>query len=227
MASARVQPGRRIPDATVARLPLYLRALADMSDAGQQSTSSEALAAATDVNSAKVRKDLSALGIGGRRGVGYDVAHLLHQIRNELGLTHDQPVLIAGVGNLGQALANYGGFGERGFEVVALVDSDQSRVGEQVAGHTVRDIAEMEQIVADEVVVIGMICTPASAAQQVADRMVACGIRSILNFAPTLVSVPEGVRVRRVDLSVELQILAFYEQRREAAPDWSPAPAKG
>jgi redox-sensing transcriptional repressor len=226
MTSEGTDPSRRVPDATVARLPLYLRALADMAEAGQQRTSSEELAAATEVNSAKVRKDLSALSIRGRRGVGYDVAYLLHRIRAELGLTQDWPVLIAGVGNLGHALANYGGFGERGFEIVALVDSDPARIGEQVAGHRVRDIVEMEEIIAEGVVAIGMICTPAPVAQQVADRMVACGIRSVLNFAPTLVSVPEGVRVRKVDLSVELQILAFYGQRQEAL-DWSAARAKG
>jgi redox-sensing transcriptional repressor len=219
-------PGRRVPDATVARLPLYLRALAGMAEAGQQSTSSEELASAIEVNPAQVRKDLSGLGITGRRGVGYQVADLLGQIRSELGLTQRWPVVIAGVGNLGQALANYGGFGERGFEVVALVDADPARIGAEVAGHRVRDVRELDQIARDLVVVIGMICTPGPVAQEVADRMVACGIRSILNFAPALVSVPAGVRVRQVDLSVELQILAFYEQQQDSG-DWSPAPAKG
>lgn len=221
-----VVPGRRVPEATVARLPLYLRALAGMAEAGHQNTSSEELAAAIEVNSAQVRKDLSGLGITGRRGVGYDVSYLLRQIQSELGLTQSWPVVIAGVGNLGHALANYGGFRERGFEVVALVDADPERVGEEVAGHVVQDISELERIAREHVVAIGMICTPGAVAQEVADRMVSCDIRSILNFAPTLVSVPEGVRVRQVDLSVELQILAFYEQRQEA-PDWSGAPTKG
>lgn len=207
---------RRIPDATVARLPLYLRALTDMATSGVATTSSLELAAAADVNAAKVRKDLSHLRAPGTRGVGYDVASLIHRIRSELGLTQRWPVLIAGAGNLGQALANYGGFDERGFEVVALVDADPTRTGEVVAGLSVRSVERLEELVRELGVAIGMICTPADAAQSVADRLVAAGIRSILNFAPVLITVPEGVSVRSVDLSVELQILAFYEQRKEA-----------
>lgn len=198
------------------RLPVYLRALTEMAERSVLTVSSEAVAAAAGVNPPKVRKDLSNLGIAGTRGVGYDVAYLIHRIRGELGLTQRWPVLIAGVGNLGHALANYKGFSERGFEVVALVDSDASLVGQEIAGGRVEDIANLEAIVLEKEVAIGMICTPAAPAQEVADRMVAAGIRSILNFAPVLITVPPGVSVRKVDLSVELQILAFYEQRKEA-----------
>ncbi len=207
---------RPIPEATVGRLPVYLRALVEMAERGRSTVSSETLAEAAGVNSAKVRKDLSYLGSYGTRGVGYDVAYLIHQIRRELGLTQDWPVLIAGIGNLGHALARYRGFAERGFRIVALVDSDSQKLGEVVEGVRVRAVEEMPHLVKRHEVAIGMICTPASGAQEVADRMVDAGIRSILNFAPAHINVPAHVSVRKVDLSLELQILAFYEQRKAA-----------
>ena len=198
------------------RLPVYLRALVEMAEQSSATVSSEELAEAAGVNSAKVRKDLSHLGTYGTRGVGYDVAYLIHQIRRELGLTQHWPVLIAGVGNLGHALANYRGFGERGFRVVALVDADERKVGERINGLTIRHIDDLPEIAGDAEIAIGLICTPAAVAQDVADRMVEAGIRSILNFAPSVISVPQGVSLRKVDLSIELQILAFYEQRKAA-----------
>jgi redox-sensing transcriptional repressor len=207
---------RPIPEATVGRLPLYLRALVEMAEAGTVTVSSGELAAAAGVNSAKVRKDLSYLGSYGTRGVGYDVAFLIHQVRRELGLTQDWPVLLVGAGNLGRALANYRGFPARGFRVAAIVDCDPAKVGERIGEVVVEHVDDLERIVRRESVVIGIICTPASAAQEVADRMVAAGIRSILNFAPAVISVPGHVSVRKVDLSLELQILAYYEQRRAA-----------
>ena len=215
----RAMRARPIPEATVGRLPLYLRALVDVAEAGQTTISSEGLAEAAGVNSAKVRKDLSYLGSYGTRGVGYDVAYLIHQVRRELGLTQDWPVLIAGVGNLGHALANYKGFGERGFRVVALVDADPSKVGEVVAGIEVRPVAEMPKLAREHDVAIGIVSTPAPAAQDVADRMVEAGIRSILNFAPAVITVPPEVSLRKVDLSIELQILGFYEQRKAVLAD--------
>lgn len=210
---------RPIPEATVGRLPVYLRALVEMAENGQATISSEGLAEAAGVNSAKVRKDLSYLGSYGTRGVGYDVAYLIHQVRRELGLTQDWAVMIAGVGNLGHALANYKGFGERGFRTVALVDADRSKVGEIVGGIRVRHVNDMPAIVRESEVAIGIISTPASAAQTVADQMVAAGIRSILNFAPAVITVPAEVSLRKVDLSIELQILGFYEQRKAALAD--------
>jgi redox-sensing transcriptional repressor len=205
---------RPIPEATVGRLPVYLRALVEMAELGTVTVSSEELAEAAGVNSAKVRKDLSHLGSYGTRGVGYDVAYLIHQVRRELGLTQHWPVLIVGVGNLGHALANYRGFQERGFRIVALLDDDRSKVGEQVAGLRVRHVEDLPAIVREEDIAIGLICTPASAAQEVAERLVEAGVRSILNFAPAIISVPSGVSLRKVDLAIELQILAFYEQRK-------------
>jgi redox-sensing transcriptional repressor len=205
---------RPIPEATVGRLPVYLRVLLEMAEAGKITVSSETLAEAAGVNSAKVRKDLSHLGSYGTRGVGYDVAYLIHQVRRELGLTQHWPVVIAGIGNLGHALANYRGFSERGFQAVALVDSDPGKVGERAGGLRIRHIDDLPEIVREQEIAIGVVCTPAGAAQEVADRMVEAGIRSILNFAPAIISVPAGVSLRKVDLSIELQILAFYEQRK-------------
>jgi redox-sensing transcriptional repressor len=205
---------RAIPEATVGRLPVYLRALVEMAENGAATISSGDLAEAAGVNSAKVRKDLSYLGSYGTRGVGYDVAYLIHQVRRELGLTQHWPVLIAGAGNLGHALSDYKGFAQRGFRIVALVDNMEEKVGEHVGEITIEHIDRLPEIVRREDVAIGVICTPAGAAQEVADRMVAAGIRSILNFAPAVISVPDHVSVRKVDLSIELQILAYYEQRK-------------
>jgi redox-sensing transcriptional repressor len=207
---------RAIPEATVARLPVYLRCLVDLAESRTATVSSERLADLAGVNAAKLRKDLSYLGSYGTRGVGYDVEFLLFQISRELGLTQDWPVVIVGIGNLGHALANYRGFTARGFRVVALVDADPKKVGEHVAGLHVRSLDELPAIVAEEGAAIGIIATPASAAQEVADRLVEAGVASILNFAPSVISVPDGVSLRKVDLSIELQILSFYQQRRGA-----------
>jgi redox-sensing transcriptional repressor len=214
MADGSKRQARKIPEATVARLPLYLRSLLEVAGDGMATISSERLAELSGVNAAKVRKDLSYLGSYGTRGVGYDVEYLLFQMSRELGLTKDWHVVIAGIGNLGHALANYAGFTDRGFPVAALVDADRRVVGTVINGITVRHIDELQAIVADQAVSIGIIATPASAAQEVANQMIDAGVSSILNFAPTIVSVPPGVSLRKVDLAVELQILSFYQQRK-------------
>jgi redox-sensing transcriptional repressor len=206
---------RHIHEATVARLPVYLRSLAELVDEKIATVSSERLAEMAGVNAAKVRKDLSYLGSYGTRGVGYDVEYLLFQMSRELGLTHDWPVCIVGAGNLGSALANYGGFTQRGFPVAALIDADQSKVGDLIHGVEVRHIDELPELAERLKIGIGVIATPAAAAQDVADRLVAAGIGSILNFAPVVISVPEGVSLRKVDLALELQILSFYQEHRD------------
>ena len=216
MTARATADARDIPEATVARLPVYLRALTTLADQGTSTCSSEDLALAAGVNSAKLRKDLSYLGSYGTRGVGYDVDYLRYQIAREIGVTQDLPVVIVGIGNLGHALANFSGFRSRGFRVVALLDADPERHGEQVAGIEVRAFDDLESIVREHSVAIGVIATPALAAQDVADRMVEAGISSILNFAPVVISVPPGVDVRKVDLSIELQILAYHNQRRSS-----------
>ncbi|HVE76038.1 MAG TPA: redox-sensing transcriptional repressor Rex [Actinomycetota bacterium] len=208
---------RPIPDATVGRLPLYLRALVDAGAEGETTMSSDRLAELTGVNAAKVRKDLSHLGTYGTRGVGYEVEYLVFHISRELGLTQDWPVAIVGFGNLGHALANYKGFLERGFRIVAIFDSDPSKVGEKAAGVTVKSLSDLGAVAKRKSIAIAIIATPAPAAQEVADALVGAGVKSILNFAPTVITVPPSVSIRKVDLSIELQILAFYQQRAALA----------
>src|SRR5262245_1210538 len=210
---------RSIPEATVNRLPRYLQALVGLAGEGTAVVSSEELAVAAGVTSAKVRKDLSHLGSYGTRGVGYDVAYLIHQIRRELGLTQDWGIAIVGIGNLGHALANYKGFAARGFRVAALLDVDPAKIGERVGGQEIAHLDRLPEIVRDRGIAIGVIATPAEAVQVAGDRLVEAGIRSILNFAPAPLSAPPGVSVRSVDLAVELQILAYYEQRKAALAD--------
>ena len=187
-----------------------------MTERGIRTVSSDGLADAAGVNSAKVRKDLSYLGSYGTRGVGYDVEYLIYQISRELGLTQDWSCAIVGVGNLGHALANYRGFAQRGFRISALVDSDESKIGERVGDLVIEDFEDLERIVKERQIAIGIIATPAASAQDAADRLVAAGVKSVLNFAPAVIQVPDDVLMRKVDLAIELQILSFYEQRKSA-----------
>ena len=199
-----------IPSATVARLPVYLRCLLSLPH-DRTTCSSDELAEIAGVQSAQVRKDLSLVGLRGVRGVGYDIEGLRHQITTLLGLDREYRVVIVGAGNLGRALAAFEGFGEWGFNTVALFDVDPAKVGTSVAGLPVAAMSRLEEVVAEEDASIGIIATPPEAAQDVADRLSAAGIRSILNFAPRVLKV-DGVDVRRVDLSSELQILAHHLQ---------------
>jgi redox-sensing transcriptional repressor len=210
-------PRRGIPEATVARLPIYLRALTILAEDGTATVSSEELAALAGVNSAKLRKDLSHLGSYGVRGVGYDVGTLIQQIARTLGVTVRRAVALIGVGNLGQALAGYAGFASRGFRIAALLDADPARIGSTVQGLLVQDVAELERVVAEQQIAITILATPAEVAQQVCDRVVAAGVTSILNFAPVVLTVPAHVDLRKVDLAAELQILSFHESRKAAA----------
>jgi len=200
-----------IPEATVARLPRYLRCLTDMSHTGG-TCSSEDLALAAGVTSAQVRKDFSYLGPQGTRGVGYDHVSLRGRIREVLGLTSTHPVVIVGAGNMGSALANYKGFENWGFEVAAVLDVDDEIIGTKVDGVVVQPMTALETVVSSLKIRIGIIATPPAAAQLVADRLTKAGVRSILNLAPTILTTPEDVFVRRVDLSTELGILAFHLQ---------------
>ena len=224
-----MSPSRRrvIPEATVARLPVYHRCLLQMQAEDQVKASSEQLAELAGVNAAKVRKDLSYFGSYGTRGVGYDVEQLLLEIRRELGLTHDWPCVIVGAGNLGSALAKFAGFSDRGFEVVAVVDVDPSKVGQHLGQLTVFHEDELPALVDSLDIVIGIITTPPAAAQDAANTLVDAGVRSILNFAPTVLDVPEDVLVREVDVAVELQILAFHEERRAAEGGGAQRAAEG
>lgn len=205
---------RAIPEATVARLAVYLRLLTTMADQGATTVSSEELSNAAGVNSAKLRKDLSYIGSYGTRGVGYDVAVLLGEIERILGLNRAHRCAVVGIGNLGHALANYGGFPGRGFPIEALFDVDQDLIGVPVGGMSVAHLDDIPRVCLDREISIGVIATPAHAAQAVSDRLVEGGVCSILNFAPVVLQVPDHVEVRKVDLAVELQVLAFHAARR-------------
>jgi len=205
-----------LPRVAVPRLSLYLRCLEDLAP-GVDRISSEDLAELAGVNAAKLRKDLSYLGSYGVRGIGYQTEHLRYQIRRELGLTREWPLVIVGMGNLGRALARYDGFREQGFRVVGVFDEDPGKVGTRVDDLEVEPLEALDARVGECGVRIAVIATPPAAAQAVAEMLAAAGVASILNFAPTVLRVPENVHVRRVDFSSELQVLAFY-LHQDAAP---------
>ena len=207
---------RRIPEATVVRLPVYQRILSELLRSGSPTVSSEQLAELARVNAAKVRKDLSLLGSFGTRGTGYDVAFLVTQIDAALGVGRDWPLVVVGVGNLGRALVNSTGFSSHGFRVAALFDADPDVIGQRVGPTVVRDIATLPGMAHEERPAIGVIATPAGAAQDVADGLVAIGVSSILNFAPRVLVVPPEVQLRYVDLSIELQVMSFYQSRHRS-----------
>jgi redox-sensing transcriptional repressor len=226
----RAASDRQLPASVVARLPELLRVLDSAADRGEHTLSSEEIAGRIGSSSAIIRKDLSHLGFTGTRGVGYDVMALRFQISGVLGLTRDRPVALVGAGHLGRALAAYPGFAQRGFRIAAVLDSDPALVGTGIGPDetVVRDVAELEQIVAALHIRIAVLAVPAPAAQRLAERLAAAGVVSILNFAPVVLSLPEQVAVRRTDLAAELQILAFHEHRATldlAEGAGAPAPA--
>jgi len=213
------EEGLQVPAASVARLPLYLRCLEELRADGVATVSSSRLAELAGVNAAKLRKDLSHLGSYGTRGVGYEVPNLMHQIQLELGLDEQSPVIVVGLGNLGQALAKHGGFGDRGFPIVALFDVVPEVVGMTVGDLVVQHFDDVEVAVAEHGARTAIIATPADAAQDVTDQVVAAGITSVLNFAPTVVQVNDGVALRQVDLALELQIRSYYQPRPDSERD--------
>jgi redox-sensing transcriptional repressor len=204
---------RRIPEATVVRLPVYQRILAELVRTNVATVSSEQLASLAAVNAAKVRKDLSLLGSFGTRGSGYDPAYLIDQIEHALGVDRNWTIAVVGIGNLGRALTNSEGFASRGFNVTAIFDVDPAVIGEEIKGLRVRHMDEIATLRSSERPAIGVITTPGWAAQQVANLLVAVGVTSILNFAPRVLTVPPHVHLRYVDLSIELQVLGFYRSR--------------
>jgi redox-sensing transcriptional repressor len=205
------------PKATVARLPLYLHALETLAQDAERVVSSDRLADKVKVNAAKVRKDLSFIGSYGVRGVGYDVVELEREIRQALGLTRDYPIAIVGIGNLGAALANYDGFAKAGFFIVGLYDTDPEKIGTSINGVPIRHVRFLEADAAEYQVAIGIIATPPEVAQEIAELLARSGVRSVLNFAPTVLGVP-NVAIRRVDLATELQISSYYLQEGKEAP---------
>ena len=199
----------RIPAATVRRLPRYLRVLEDVG-VGAGTIGSEEIAAATGGSAVQVRKDLSHLRYSGTRGVGYDIDLLAGAIKKALGLDRTRRVALVGAGNLGTALAGYAGFAASGFDIGAVYDKSPARIGASIGVMAVRDIAWLISDAARDPYEIGVIATPAGAAQSVAETLVAANVGAILNFAGVRVSVPAGVVVRAVDLSTEFRILSYY-----------------
>lgn len=201
-----------LPRATVVRLPRYLRLLDDVSRS-RETVSSDQLAEAAGANAANVRRDLSYLDFHGVRGVGYSVAELRDRIRRELGIAFRRNVAIVGAGNLGRALANYGGLSRRGFDVVAVYDKDGAAIGSTIGKLSVRNVQKLTDDCSNGDFDMAILAVPAVAAQQVTDQLVEAGIETILNFAPIRVGVPDTVTVRQVDLSMELQVLSYYGRR--------------
>ncbi len=204
---------RRVSKAVIGRLPVYWRVLAEPSDDPDQYVSSEALAALTGISEPTIRRDLWTLGIKGTRGRGYRVAALLEAITERLGVDDATSVAIFGLGNLGQALASYPRFAGHNMTVALLFDADPRKVGTELGGLSVHHVDEAEELLPAHGIDIGIVATPARAAQDVADVLVHSGISAILNFAPTLLEVPDDVAVRNVDLSVELQVLSYYRRQ--------------
>ena len=202
-----------IPPATVQRLPLYLQCL-DQIDTNSVGISSKKIAEIAKVNDAQVRRDLSYLGTLGTRGVGYDAVTLRKQLELELGLVDGLSAIIVGIGNLGSALAEYGGFKEKGFKIVGLFDEDTKKLNKQIAGLTVNPLSKMKDVCDKYNVAIGIIATPEEVAEEIADKLVDSGIKSILNFAPAMLKNKPGIQIRSVDLSQELQILSYYLDRK-------------
>jgi redox-sensing transcriptional repressor len=200
---------KRIADSTVRRLSLYLRFLEESAQRGLTTISSDELARRGGTTSAQVRKDLSFFGSFGKRGLGYSVPELSASLREILGLGRRWRVLIVGAGKIGTALAQYHGFAQRGFHVVAVYDRDPRKIGTKWGALVVRDTAELERDLAEQPVDIAVVATPAEEAQSVVDRLVAAGISAVLNFAPVQLSVPGDVTLRHVNMAMELEALSF------------------
>jgi redox-sensing transcriptional repressor len=205
---------RKIAESTVRRLSLYLRFLEEFEEQGAVTVSSEALASRGGTTSAQVRKDLSFFGSFGKRGLGYRVPELKTKLRDILGLDRRYRVVVIGAGKIGSALVQYGGFGDRGFDLVSIYDNDPAKIGRTWDGLPVRDIAQLEKDLRLEPADIGAVVTPAEAAQGVANRLVSCGISAILNFAPVQLQVPEHVTVKTVNLVLELEALSYILANR-------------
>lgn len=208
---------RKIADSTVRRLAMYLRFLEEFDIQGQDTVSSDALARRAGTTSAQVRKDLSFFGSFGKRGLGYDVQALAERLREILGLVRRYRVILIGAGRLAGALATFSGFGDRGFDIVAVVDQDPLKIGTHWGALTVQDVKRLEAVVDEEAVDIAILVTPGEPAQQLVDRLVAAGVTAILSFAPVQLNLPEGVDVKYVNLAIELETLAYGLRQRVSA----------
>lgn len=200
----------KIPDIIIGRLPIYLRALQRMSVQGMKTTSSQELGDYVGISAAQIRKDISQFGEFGKQGTGYSIPFLTDKLREILKVNRIWDVVIVGLGDMGHALARYGGFGERGFRVVLLFDADPEKIGQKVDNFFIEDAAQLVDRVRGCNIKLAMISVPAAEAQGVADRLVQAGVKAILNYAPTVLSVPNSVHVQHIDPATHLQRMTFY-----------------
>jgi redox-sensing transcriptional repressor len=204
------------PDVVIRRLPLYARSLRYLLQEGITSVSSQELGDRINVTAAQIRKDLSYFGEFGKQGIGYDVEKLLAHIEHILGLSHEWPVVLVGIGQLGEAIARYEGFRSQGIRIVALFDGDPHKIGMEIAGMTVQSTDHIQRYVREMHIVLGIIAVPAAGAQQVADQLIAAGVRAILSYAPVVIQTPDNVWVRYIDPVSVLHSMTYYLAREEA-----------
>lgn len=200
----------KVPEIVVSRLPIYLRALSEMKAANREITSSQELGDRLGFSSAQIRKDLSQFGEFGKQGTGYHISFLMEQLERILNVDRVWDTALVGAGDLGHAVANYGGFVHRGFRIVAVFDNDPEKIGERAGTFAIQDISTLDSFIRERGVKIAMLTVPAAAAQSLADRLIEAGVRAILCYAPTSISVPENVRVEYIDPSLHLQNMAYY-----------------
>lgn len=205
----------RIPQGVIERLPMYLNALLHVRGEGEQTVSSARLSDLADVNAAQIRRDLAYFGSFGKRGVGYDIPDLIDRLQRILGSDHAHRVAIVGAGNLGSAIASYDGLRDRGFIVSGVFDASPRRIGQRIGDLIVRDVSELERVVSEQSIRFGVIAVPAEAAQEVADRMCAAGIRVILNYSSAFVTVAKDVTLHNTDPVRELLHTLYYLSRTE------------
>lgn len=199
-----------VPDIIIGRLPLYLRALSRMKVDGEQITSSQELGEYLGISSAQIRKDLSQFGEFGKQGTGYNISFLISQLKKILQVDMIWDVVLVGAGDLGHAVANYGGFLDRGFRVVAVYDNDPAKIGLPVGNFVVEPSASMRAAIEEHRIRIAMLAVPASQAQLVADQLVGAGVKSILCYAPTAIKVPDDVHIQYIDPVLHLQRMTYY-----------------
>jgi redox-sensing transcriptional repressor len=199
-----------IPDIVIGRLPVYLRALTRLQQEGREVTSSHELGQRLGISSAQIRKDLSHFGGFGKQGTGYQIAYLIDQLKQVLKVDQEWDVALVGAGDLGRAVAHYRGFSERGFRIVAVFDNAPNKIGLDIGDYVVQPLDTIEKFIAERGIKMAMIAVPAEAAQQVADRLIAAGVRAILNYAPINLTVPEDVHVQYIDPVVHMQRMTYY-----------------
>lgn len=200
-----------VPDIVIGRLPIYLRALTLMDEAGQEFTSSQELGQKLGIGSAQIRKDLSHFGEFGKQGTGYEIKYLREQISQILHVDRDWSVVLVGFGDLGQAIAHYAGFAHEGFHIKAIFDNDPAKIGQIVNDQVVvQDIAVLSEAIRQQAIKIAIVAVPAAVAQEVTDKLIEAGVKAVLNYAPITLSLPDTVRVQYIDPVVHLQRMTYY-----------------